>query len=178
METIITPVINNGVATASFSQYPKEFGNSWVHVTLFDDHLTHAAIMCLYINDKYPNGTIIISKYIMNDYPDMHCTLNKNFEGERIYTNPTYRKRGYWKLFATLMRSVLYNYNGVVIDSTSNRALAVERAYMSMMKLVDQKRWLHNNGRMFKHMGSEIEPPRDPAYPATWYNQRLGGIDE
>lgn len=178
METIVTPVINNGVATPSFSQYPKEFGDSWIHVTLFDDHLTLAAIMCLYINDKHPPGTIIISKYMMNDYPDMHFTFNKNFEGERMYTNPVYRKRGYWKLFGILMRSIFYNYNGTVLESTSNRALAVERAYLAMVKLAKQKDWVPNNGRMFNHMGSEIEPPRDPAYPAVWYNQRVGGIDE
>lgn len=176
MNTIITPYETNGVATPHFSQYPTEFGHSWVQVTKFENHPTLTYAVCLYINDKYPNGTIVFSKYISNDYPDMYYTLDYNHRANRVYTNPVYRRRGYWKIFGTLMRSIIYNYNGVIPDGSADRANAVEKAYLAMVRIGKQKGWLPNNGRMFNHQGSEIEPPREPAFPLIWYNQRIGGI--
>ena len=176
MSTIITPCETNGVATPSFSNYPKELGDSWVMVTFFKDNPAVSTAVCLYINNKYPKGTIVMSKYMMNDYPDMYYILDKTNTVTRFYTNPIYRRRGYWKLFGTLMRSIMYNYNGIVPDSTDDRAFFGEKAYLAMVNIGKQKKWLKNNGRMFNHLGIEFEPPRNPAFPSIWYNQRIGGL--
>ena len=178
METIITPQETNGVATPHFSQYPTEFGHSWMQITFLKDHPDLSFAVCLYINNKYPNGTIIMSKHISNDYPDMYCTLDHNHKANRLYTNPIYRKRGYWKILGTLMRSIMYSYNGVIADGSADRANAIEKAYLDMVRIGKQKKWLPNNGRMFSHQGSEIEPPREPVFPYIWYNQRIGGLDK
>lgn len=175
MTTEIIPFYTNGVATPLFKEYPVEFGDSWICVTFLKDHPDLSLIAMLYKNNKYPKGTIIFSKYIHNDYPDMYYTLDKDHLANRVYTNPMYRRRGYWKIFGSLMRSIIYNYNGIIPDGSADRANAVEKAYLAMVSIGKQAKWLPNNGRMFKHMGSEIEPPREPAYPYIWYNQRAGG---
>ena len=187
MDTVVTHVETDGIATPSYSQYPTELGESWVQVTFFEDHPTLGGVIALYKNNRYTTGTIIFSKYILNDYPDMYLTFTKNGNiagtdkntgilADRMYTNPIYRKRGYWKFVGTLMRSIIYSYNKRILDGTTNRAMAIERAYLKMMSLGGQKRGFNNNGRMFKHSGSEIEPPREPSFPFIWYNQRIGGI--
>jgi len=175
MATEITPDTTNGIPTPSFSSYPEELGDSWIQVTFLKDHPDLSLIAMLYINSKHKKGTVIFSDYIPNDYPDMYYTLDKQHLANRVYTNPEYRRRGYWKIFGTLMRSIIYNYNGIIPDGSTDRAKAVEKAYLAMVNIGKQAKWLPNNGRMFKHLASEIEPPREPAYPYIWYNQRVGG---
>ena len=184
--TTVSHLETDGVPTPSYSQYPSELDKSWIHVTFFEDHPKLAGVISIYKNDKYPTGTVIFSKHILNEYPDMYMTLNKGGAtyatteknvvlSDRIYTNPVYRRRGYWKWAGSMMRSILYSYNGLVLDGTDDRALAIEKIYVKAMKLGGQKKWFPNNGRMFNHKGWEKEPPREPAFPYIWYNQRLGG---
>jgi hypothetical protein len=174
MSTEIIPDSTDGIPTPWFSSYPEELGNSWIHNCFMEDHPSIGLVSCVYFNDKYPKGTVIFSRHILNDYPDMYITWDKKYLANRMYTNPIHRRKGYWKFVGVLLRCLMYGYNRTVVDGSDDRAFAIEKAYLKMMSF-GQKKWLPNNGRMLKHKGWEIQPPREPAYPYIWYNQRIGG---
>jgi hypothetical protein len=173
--TIITPITIDGLAMADLSQYPTEFGDSWIHVCFLNgDNLK--ILICLYKNNKYPNGTFVFSEYTPNDYPDMYTTIDLLYHSNRMYTNPIYRNRGYWKLLASLLRSVFYTHAQIVLEGTPNRSPIAHGIYKKVTKLV--KHATPNTpfpgGRTFM---PEQVPPRDPAFPVVWYGQRIGGFN-
>jgi hypothetical protein len=94
-----------------------------------------------------------------------------------MYTNPIYRRRGYWKFLASVLRSVFYNNaGGILLEGTRNRSPITNRLYGTLTKLMN-----HNNpnspilgGRVSM---PEQEPPRDPASPVIWFGQRIGGFN-
>ena len=83
--------------------YPKELKGSWFYYVFFDNHPTLSGIVCVYFNDKYPSGTVLIGEYVLNDYPDVYGTWKKddqngNIISDRLAVSPTLRKRGIGKV--------------------------------------------------------------------------------
>jgi hypothetical protein len=171
----------------NLSQYPTELGDSWIHACFVNSEFIKISIG-LYKNTTYPTGTIIFSQFTPNQYPDMYTIqapdqrgsyteLNKTVESNRMYTNPIYRRRGYWKFLASVLRSVFYNNaGGILLEGTRNRSPITNRLYGTLTKLMN-----HNNpnspilgGRISM---PEQEPPRDPASPVIWFGQRIGGFN-
>lgn len=66
------------------AEYPKELFGSWWHVVFFDNHPVIDGIAMVYFNDKNPNGTIFISNYMLNEYPDIYATWKKT-DTDEVY---------------------------------------------------------------------------------------------
>lgn len=79
--------------------YPKELRGSWFYYVFFDSHPTLSGIVCVYFNDKYPSGTVLIGEYLLNDYPDVYLTWKKddtfgNVMADRVLVSPSLRMNG------------------------------------------------------------------------------------
>jgi hypothetical protein len=179
MSTVLNAVELNGISLVELSEYPSELGQSWIHASFINGSVIDLSIS-LYKDNAYPNGTIIVSEFVRNKYPDMY-TLQKfegsNFVSDRMYTNPVYRRLGYWKYLAGLLRSVFYTNFNLVIEGSTNRSPIANKFYKNISKVLK-----HNspnspviNGRI---LANEQEPPRDPISPIIWYEQRVGGMND
>jgi hypothetical protein len=167
----------DGVKLANFSSFPKELGNMWLSFYKFKNHGMLHAVVCMYQNDLYPPGTIVESPYMYNDYPDAYSVYRKMnddkiFIGTRIYTNPEFRGNGWWKYLIAFLRDFLYTNFEMYTDAGKERTLAGEKIFRNAQNMVNQYTSNENDGRM---NSQEILPPRDPCYPETWYNHRIGG---
>lgn len=91
-----------------FDQYPEELLNSWILVTLFDEKNYLGGVCSLYINNKFPSGTIIFSEFIDNDFPDAYVSWEKNGKFNRIYCSPKYRKSGVVTTLGAVARTLVY----------------------------------------------------------------------
>jgi hypothetical protein len=176
METSVSPYfVNNEISIPELSCYPWELEDSWIHVCKTNNKKS-PYIVSFYNNKDYERGTIIYSEFIYHKYPTSYVIFNEKNLAERIYTNPVYRGRGYWKWVPLVLRCFFYNnLNKIYLDATPERSMAGERAYKKAIHLLKQKHIYINNGRM--NIG-EIDPPRDPAFPYVWYNQRIKGIKQ
>ena len=95
-----------------------------------------------------------------------------------MYTNPIYRRRGYWKFLASVLRSVFYNNaGGILLEGTRNRSPITDKLYKTLSKIMNHKNpnSPQSGGRINM---PEQEPPRDPMLPVVWFGQRIGGINE
>ncbi len=179
MGTVLNAVDLDGVPLVSLSEYPSELGPSWIHACFVNQDTIKLSIS-LHKDNTYPAGTIIVSNFIRNKYPDMYTLQkfeNDSFVSDRMYTNPIHRRLGYWKYLAALLRSVFYTNFNLNIEGSINRSPIADKFYKNITKILK-----HNSpnsalsgGRMF--MG-EQEPPRDPMSPVIWYEQRIGGLNE
>ena len=186
--TVITPILIDGHSMMDLSQYPTELGDSWIHSCFINSNLIKISIG-LYKNNKYPSGTIVFSEFTPNHYPDMYTIqapdqmdhsgeLEKTIESNRMYTNPIYRRRGYWKFLASVLRSVFYNNaGGILLEGTRNRSPITDKLYKTLSKIMNHKNpnSPQSGGRINM---PEQEPPRDPMLPIVWFGQRIGGINE
>lgn len=91
------------VDTSKFKdlEWPKELEGGWLHIVLFKDHPNPNVdgIGSLYVNDKYPSGSVFIGDQILNDYPDGYATIRKLDDSEgfatgRIFVSPPLRQKG------------------------------------------------------------------------------------
>lgn len=186
--TVITPIVVDGHSMMDLSQYPTELGDSWIHSCFVNSNLIKISIG-LYKNNKYPSGTIIFSEFTPNQYPDMYTIhapdqidhsgkLEKTIESNRMYTNPIYRRRGYWKFLCSVLLPVFYhNAGGIILEGTRNRSPITDKLYKKLSKMINHK------NQNFPQAGGRIdmleqEPPRDPMLPIVWFGQRIGGINE
>jgi hypothetical protein len=159
-----------------FNEYPKELENTWLHVYKVKDHFDLSYIVSFYKNNDYPRGTVIVSPFLYHKYPDGYVIFDKQYFSSRIYGNPMYRGRGWWKWVPIVLRTFFYsNMNKIFVDATPERSMAGERSYKKALPYLKQKNPTINNGRM--NLG-EMEPPRDPTSPYIWYNNRVGGNRE
>lgn len=179
MSTVLNAVEIDGISLVELSEYPSELGQSWIHASFINGSVINLSVS-LYKDNMYPEGTIIVSEFIRNKYPDMY-TLQKfeedSFVSDRMYTNPIYRRLGYWKYLAGLLRSVFYTNFNLVIEGSKNRSPVADKFYKKISRVLS-----HNSpnspiigGRLFMN---EQEPPRDPTSPVIWYEQRIGGFNE
>lgn len=179
MSTVLNAVELDGISLVELSEYPPELGQSWIHASFIKTNVIDLSIS-LYRDNTYPKGTIIVSEFVSNKYPDMY-TLQKfeenNFVSDRMYTNPVYRRLGHWKYLAGLLRSVFYTNFNLVIEGSRNRSPVADKFYKNISRVLK-----HNSpnspimsGRIFMN---EQEPPRDPTSPVIWYEQRIGGFIE
>ena len=91
------------------SSWPEVLDGYWMHLAKLDNHSSISYCGSLYKNDKYKSGTIIVSNYILNDYPDVYATLDKNNELNRVYTNPALRPSHVWEWWGVITKFLLKN---------------------------------------------------------------------
>jgi hypothetical protein len=175
MKTEVDPYfINNEISIPKLSSYPWELEDSWVHVCKTNNK-RNPYIVSFYNNKDYKRGTIIYSEFIYHKHPTSYVIFNESNLAERMYTNPKNRGRGYWKWIPLVLRCFFYNnLEKIYLDGSPERSLAAEKAYKKAVALLKQKSIYINNGRRV-HL-EETTPPRDPAFPYIWYNQRVKEI--
>ncbi len=75
-------------------EYPKELSGSWFCFTKIEGHPILAGMCAVYFNDEYPSGTIIVSNYVLDQYPDIYATWDKDYMSNRMFVSPKLRKSG------------------------------------------------------------------------------------
>jgi hypothetical protein len=167
---------NNNVVTIDLDKFPEELENSWCFIHDFkNNHNMYSYMFCLYNNDDFPKGTVIISPYFYHKYPDIYSLYSKPNEDKvmfatRVHVNPKHRGKQWMIWYAYITRDIFWNNFGFIADVTSDRNKKVESWYKRYTELSGQEMKTQNNGRM--NYPSE-EMPRDPAYPYIWYNNRI-----
>jgi len=79
--------------------YPEELKGSWVSITNVAGHPKIAAICCLYFTSDYPSGTLIVSDYLFDRYPDAYGTWDKDYNTGKSFCSPKLRRSGKAKKF-------------------------------------------------------------------------------
>jgi hypothetical protein len=153
-------------------EYPEKLNKYWIHVTEFKNPNRIKYCVSFYKNNKYAPGTIIVSDYILNDYPDLYLTIDRNLLANRVYTSPELRPSGAWKWIGVLTRLFFYNNMGQQkIDVPSKRSLLADIAYNNTKKILKEKHIYKKN--QVETTAGITEPPRDFMYPTIWYNKRI-----
>ncbi len=80
------------VFKTKLNKYPEELKGSWFNFTNIKDHPILAGICSVYFNDLYPSGTIIFSDYIINEYPEIYATWDKDYMSNKMFVSPKFRK--------------------------------------------------------------------------------------
>jgi hypothetical protein len=99
---------------------PEEIKGAWFYYVFFKNHPNLGGICCVYLNDKYPSGSVCIGDYILNDYPDIYSVwknddINNALISERFFVSPVLRNKG-------LGKAALY-YGGKVIEHLTKKKL-------------------------------------------------------
>lgn len=156
-------------------KYPEKLNSYWIQITELKDNNIIKYCVSFYKNKKYPPGTIIVSNYILNDYPDLYLTIDRNLLANRVYTNPKLRPSGAWKWIGVITRLFFYNnLNKQKIDVPSKRSFITDIAYNNTKKILKEKHIYKKND--VEKIFELTEPPRDFLYPALWYNKRVKRI--
>lgn len=175
------PFILEDKAFAHFKKYPETLNGSWVLLTIFDEKNRLGGVCSLYFNEKNPNGTIIISKKVSNDYPDAFATFDKDGSFNRIYTSPKFRGSGVIKSLGMLLRTLLYDRFGIYLSiaKTNNKAglAAMKSGVREIIKaesneeVVSGKFW-KNSENSSEDIDPELMEYRDPISPSYWHSAR------
>lgn len=166
----------NGISIPNFSDFPKQFDGFWIQITkIFNNK--NSFIACFYLNDDNPSGTVIVSDYLNSKYPDMYVSFYMDGLADRLYINPSLRKRGYLSIIPLVLRTAFYHYqDGFIVDGSDNRSDLADKAYSLAKNFLEESEL--NNNPVSANSIYNIEPPRDPIYPLIWYNQRVGGKND
>jgi len=162
-------IIDNDNESIKFSldirEYPKELSGSWFCFTKIEDHPILAGICSVYFNDKYPSGTMVVSNYILDEYPDIYATWDKDYMSNKMFVSPKLRKSGKGKnalivgdqFIKFLGNELKYSYG-----EHENGDFLFNGAY-SLNKEIENKNV--NDFDMFDF--------RDPAYPIIHFDKRF-----
>jgi hypothetical protein len=66
-----------------FSKFPDEFNGAWAHITPINNGKI-SYLSTFYFNDQHPSGTVIVSDFILNSYPDMYNTFYLDGLAEKV----------------------------------------------------------------------------------------------
>lgn len=149
----------------SINIYPEELFGSWFCFTQLDDHPILAGICSVYFNDQYPSGTIIVSNYILDEYPDIYATWDKDYMSNKMFVSPKLRKSGKGKnalivgdqFIKFLGNELMYAYG-----EHKNGDFLFNGAYSLEKEITDKA---VNDYEMFDF--------RDPAYPIIHFDKRF-----
>lgn len=159
--------------------YPEELKNSWIQITTFYDEHPLKGIISLYIDDEYPKGTIVFSKFIKNKYPDAYISFFHNGHVSRVYTSPKYRKQGILTMLGVIGRTLLWKPYGVFLDHAIESSPLADKTHaraISQMIGQDDVNITKNTKDYLKPeklWDGEKMPPRNPFLPGTYFYKRI-----
>lgn len=164
----------NNHSVPLFSSIPDQLKGSWIHITKVD-LIKINYVIGVYFNNKYPEGTIVISDMMPVEYPDMYATVNKNLITERVYITPSYRKKGLLAVFGLVGRFIFYKYLDMIADISFDSSEKNKKAMQILKSTLNEK--IEDFPEENKSAISifDINPPRDPVYPNVWHKHRAGG---
>lgn len=156
---------SSSVFISKINKYPGELDGSWFCFTLIKDHPMLAGICSVYFNDQYPSGTMVVSNYIIDKYPDIYATWDKDYMSNKMFVSPKIRKTGKGKnalivgdeFIKFLGNELRYSYG-----ENRNGDFLVNGAYL-LNKKIDNKKV--DDFEMFDF--------RDPAYPVIHFDKRF-----
>jgi hypothetical protein len=168
------------VDTSGFKdlEWPEALKGSWLHIVLFKDHPNPKVdgIGSLYINDKYPSGSVFVGDHILNDYPDGYATIKKldndeGFSTGRIFVSPPFRRKGIASAataYSFLIMNYLYSKNVVHLAGSEigNKAV-VNAAKMGNFDFDLEKAEVEEGF----HMKEEFF--EQPVYPTVFFGKRM-----
>jgi hypothetical protein len=158
-----------------FSSWPKELAGWWLHITEVDLFQTRM-VAGFYFNDKNPEGSVLISKCLPKEYPDIYCLIGKDSVVDRVYVNPIYRKKGFLAPCAPILRSIIYEIFNLIIEATKDQSPKIYQAMGEAYRVLGEPVPSRNPEESLSEMAlDDIEPPRDPVFPFTWASERAGG---
>lgn len=159
-----------------FSKFPDEYEGSWAHITPVNNGKVKY-VSTFYFNDQHPSGTVIVSDFILNSYPDMYHTFYLDGSGEKVYVSPKFRQKGLVLISALLLIRIFYSYlNGFLVKGSEDRSPAIDKVYLKLQKILNEPIKEYVPESAVSVYGTE--PARDAIYPHIWYNQRIGGTNE
>lgn len=162
-------IIYNDNQSTSFSpdikNYPKELFGSWFCFTKLENHPILAGMCAVYFNDKYPSGTLIVSTCIVDQYPDIYATWDKDYTATRMFVSPKLRKSGKGKN-ALIVGDQFIKFLGNELHSAygehENGDFLLNGAYFLDKK--NENKYV-DDLNMFDF--------RDPAYPLIHFDKRF-----
>lgn len=158
-----------------FSAWPKELSGWWLKITEVSLFQTKF-VASFYFNDKNPEGSVIISSLLSQEYPDIYCLIGKDSVVDRVYVNPVYRKMGFLTPTSPILRSVMYEVFGMIIEASKDQSLKIHKAMSDAYKILEEPVPLRNSEEELSQMSLyDIDPPRDPVFPFVWSSERAGG---
>jgi hypothetical protein len=108
--------------TSDFKEisYPEGIEKAWFYYVFFKNHKDLGGICCVYLNDKYPSGSVCVGEHIPNDYPDIYSTWTNDYTkdvivAERFFVSPILRNKG-------LARATLF-YGAKVLEHMTKKKL-------------------------------------------------------
>ena len=160
---------------------PENLENFWCVITKISRHPFISQAIAVYVDKKFPSGTIIVSKYFYHRYPDFYVIYDKNNNAIRLYTRPKYRGNKNWEYFAFLFKNFFYFNLGENTNLAEDRSEIAQKMYLKLTKSILEKDesledFLFSPAKIREDF-SEDKVPRDPCFPYIWYNQRMGEID-
>lgn len=146
-------------------EYPEALKGSWWVFTYLDDHPVLAGICSIYFNDKYPSGTVIISNYVLDQYPDLYATWDKQVNVNKSFVSPKLRKNGKGKT-ALMVGDKILKFTGNTLQyrfgDHQNGDFLVKGTY-SLDKKIEER--VVDDSVMFDF--------RDPVYPVIHFDKRF-----
>jgi hypothetical protein len=162
-------IIDNNNQSIRFSpdikQYPKELFGSWFCFTKVEDHPIIAGMCSVYFNDEHPSGTMIVSNYILDQYPDIYATWDKDYMSNKMFVSPKLRKNGIGKnalIVGDQFIKFLGNELKYIYGEHENGDFLFNGAYSLNKK---------NNNKDVND--SDMFDFRDPAYPIIHFDKRF-----
>lgn len=145
--------------------YPEELLGSWFCFTEIYDHPILAGICSVYFNDKYPSGTLVVTNYIIDEYPDIYATWDKNYVSDRMFVSPKLRKNGKGK-------------NALIVGDQFIKFLGNELKYSYGQHsngdfLINGTYSLDKDIKNKKVDDLDMFDFRDPAYPVIHFDKRF-----
>jgi hypothetical protein len=146
--------------------WPEELLGGWVCFTLLENHPFLGGMSSCYFNDKYPSGTIVVSNYIDDAYPDIYATWNHDCTSSRMFVSPKLRKSGKGK--AAL----------IVGDQLINKFFKNELQY-AFGQNENGDFFLNGTYGLDKNIKDKVVDDlamfdfRDPAYPVVNFDKRF-----
>jgi hypothetical protein len=161
-----------------FSAWPKELSGWWMQITKVS--LVQTGWVCqFYCNDTHPEGTVITSEFIQKDYPDMYLLVDHDGTVDRVYINPAYRKRGLLAVSGPILRSLMYEFFNIIVETTTDSSLKTKKGIVEAYGSIGEYIPSRKPEELLSDISvSDILPPRDPVYPFIWVKERVGGKNE
>ena len=158
-----------------FSSWPKELAGWWLQIT--EVSLLQTKWVCqFYFNNNQPEGTVIVSSFVIKEYPDMYLLVDYDGTVDRVYINPVHRKKGLLSVSGPVLRTLMYELFDVIIETTTDSSLKTKKGIIGAYGSGGEYIPLRKPEELLSDISVEdILPPRDPVYPFVWVKERPGG---
>lgn len=187
-----------GKPVPKFRKYPEYLKGTWSQATVFSDRGNSQTIQCIYKNDDNESGTLIISNFINNDYPQCWATLiidgydkdHYTAITDRFYTNPLYRRKNYltslsligypmWCSFFNILPRLGPGYTegtqAVAFSGSSLIASATKKRFNLNKKKIEEivKVGMTPGELPQINMPAELVIYKDPVFPALFHSMSV-----